>query len=284
MTPLAQRLTDAAAGLTGQGPTPRLKALSVARRQLLRRTDPPVRYTFAGQTLELPFSHDLPWLRAAFPGYNDNLGRIAALVAEKHPGAPAIDIGANVGDTAAALREQLSGPLLLVEGDEGVLPTLEQNARALGDVTIVRSFLAGATDTLTGGFSSEGGTGWLSVDGGGASVPVRALADVLADHPEFERSRLVKVDTDGLDQEILLGALPTLERVGPALFFEYVPDLFAQHGDGFRIFAALADAGYDRLAIFDNLGRYLAPARAGEEDGLLEALHTYLVGRGVDQY
>src|SRR5439155_15646667 len=44
------------------------------------RHDPLVRYRLCGRDLVLPLSHDLPWNRRVFPGYSDNLRRLAALV------------------------------------------------------------------------------------------------------------------------------------------------------------------------------------------------------------
>jgi hypothetical protein len=67
--------------------------------------------------------------------------------------------------------------------------------------------------------------------------------------------RLVKCDTDGFDVRILRGARGLL-ATGPVLFFEYDPDTCADD-DGLSFFEWLGEVGYERLLLWDNLGRLL---------------------------
>ena len=88
--------------------------------------------------LELPLSHELPFYQHDHPRYDRQLGAIAAEL-----GGPVVDIGANVGDTAAAIRAESDVPILCVEGDPAFFALLERNARAIGGVELERAFVEG---------------------------------------------------------------------------------------------------------------------------------------------
>src|SRR5713226_5246377 len=84
----------------------RFKLLSLIRETCLRFGDPIVRYNLSGSKVLLPFSHQMPFYRRRFSDYSANIGRITHQAACKYPDSAMIDIGANVGDTAALVRAQ----------------------------------------------------------------------------------------------------------------------------------------------------------------------------------
>jgi hypothetical protein len=85
---------------------------------------------------------------------------------------------------------------------------------------------------------------------------VKALVEIMADHPRFSSPALVKIDTDGQDAGILADAHDLLATFRPVLFFEFDPAMTraASGGDALEIFAGLALAGYRRALFFTNLG------------------------------
>lgn len=87
-----------------------------------------------------------------------------------------IDIGANIGDTAAAVRSQIDNEIVCFEGDDKFLPYLKRNATMIGGITIVDQF-----------------------------VETRKASRCL-DHIK-QRPALIKTDTDGLDCEIITSFL-----------------------------------------------------------------------------
>jgi hypothetical protein len=87
---------------------------------------------------------------------------------------------------------------------------------------------------------------------------VRSLSDILRDHPRFARSRLIKIDTDGWDFEILLSLDHVIADTHPILFFEYTLDM---RNDAFRqsiaAIARLQEFGYDRFLVYDYAGNFV---------------------------
>jgi FkbM family methyltransferase len=236
----------------------RLKAAIAARRLLVRLGDPTVRYRVGGVDLELPLSHELPFYRHDHPLYDERIGVLA-----RELGGPVVDVGANVGDTAALVRAESDVPILCVEGDERFFSFLERNAARLGDVELERAFVEAPVRGRV-----ERGAGTARIVAGRDDLPAKPLARILDEHPRFARPALLKLDTDGLDVPILLANLELLERLRPVLFFEYDPHLGASPG----IFEGLAEAGYRTAEWFEN---------TGEPAGVLE-LPAHLHDRFVD--
>jgi FkbM family methyltransferase len=263
---LAQRVEQAI--LTGDPSThsgrARLKAAIEARRLLVRLGDPTVRHAIGGVELELPLSHQLPFYRRDHPAYDSQLGRIA-----REAAGPVVDVGANVGDTAAAIRSETDVPILCVEGDARFFALLERNAQLLGDVELERAFVEAPA---TGRVERSDGTARLAA--GTDELPAKPLAQVLDEHPRFARPALLKLDTDGMDVPILLGNLDLLARLRPVLFFEYDPHL----GAAPEVFEYLRDAGYAAAEWFENTGE---PAGSTE---LPEHFHERYVGHGGARY
>ena len=70
----------------------------------------------------LPLDHALETYQARWKRYDRALGEIAHIVRGKYPDLRAVDIGANVGDTAALIFAYDDIPTLCIEGTEAFLP------------------------------------------------------------------------------------------------------------------------------------------------------------------
>lgn len=242
----------------------RLKLAIAARRALVRLGDPTVRHRVGEVEIELPLSHQLPFFRHAHPEYDRAVGRIAAEL-----GGPVVDVGANVGDTAAAVRAETDAPILCVEGDARFFALLERNAARLGDVELERAYVEGPERGAV-----ERGAGTARVVEGAEELPSRPLRAILDAHPRFGSPALLKLDTDGMDVAILEANLDLLARRRPVVFFEYDPHL----GAAPAIFERLADAGYARADWYENTGTLAASVR------LPDHLHDRYVGHGGGRY
>lgn len=221
----------------------RLKAAITARRALVRLGDPTVPYRIGDVVLELPLSHELPFYRHDHPLYDARIGPLAGEL-----GGPVVDIGANVGDTAAFIRAETSVPILSIEGDGRFFALLERNASRLGDVELERAYVEAPGH--------------------------KTLAQILGEHPRFARPSLLKIDTDGMDIAILEANLDLLARERPVLFFEYDPHFGARP----EIFDRLRDAGYTRAEWYENTGTLAATVT------LPTHLHEEYVGHGGARY
>ena len=257
---LAQRALDAI--LTGSPCTTvgraRLKAAIEARKLLIRLSDTIVRFRVGETDLELPLSHELPFYRTDHPLYGDAVGRIAAAL-----GGPVVDIGANVGDTAAIVRAYSNVPILF--------RLLVRNTADL-DVTSKQTFVgARALGTV------ERGRGTARVVAGGGAIHSTPLADVL--WMRFGEPALIKLDTDGMDVPILLGNLDLLRRLRPVLFFEYDPHLGAEP----VVFERLREIGYANVVVYENTGEYRETFELVDE-ARAAALHAEYSGHGGARY
>jgi FkbM family methyltransferase len=261
-------LTGSPATLTGRA---RLKAAIETRRLLVRLGDPVVRHRVAGVELELLLSHELPFYLHDHPSYGQNAGELAALA-----GGPVVDVGANVGDTAAIVRAHTEAPVLCVEGEDRFFELLRRNAVRLAPAPeLAHAFVAAGP--VQGRVVTAAGT--ARVVPGEGEVEARTLGEILADHPSFARPRLLKLDTDGMDVPILLAELELLARLRPVLFFEYDPHLGADP----RVFEALHAIGYERAFVWENTGDPAGGLRLADPQAVHD-LHRRYAGHGGSRY
>jgi FkbM family methyltransferase len=255
-----------------------------ARRLILRHGDPLIEIRVAGARLLAPLSHDLPLYQLSFMHYDTALPRLAGHL-QTARGVPLaiVDVGANIGDSAAALLALPETTVLAIEGSERFFRLLTANgAQWAGRLTPVHCLLGERAEVLAAAIHTRRGTG--SLRSSGDSVALRTLATVVDEHPAFHNAGLVKVDTDGFDIAILRGAAPWLTAARPVLFFEYDPHFWRPiTPDGARLFRELADLGYGPLLAYDNFG-WLAWSGTVDDKRRLEELDAWLSGRSGSVY
>jgi len=243
--------------------------------------DPLVTFDWCGETMYLPLSHELPRFTTTCPHYNMNLGRLAAVM-HRQLGRPimAIDIGANVGDTAILLLKNGADKVICIEGSRRYAELLRRNTRHLPQVVSSECLVAfsGASKNLR--IAEAMGTGVVVQCSDSGSVPVMTLEEVLASHHRDQQEvDLVKIDTDGYDGAIIRYHADFFASVRPVVHFEYLfcgadaasstcplPDEQALE--------SLATAGYERLIAYRNTGEpalYRPLAGAGK---ILRELYT----------
>jgi len=255
-----------------------------ARRLIVQHGDPLVEIRVAGARLLAPLSHDLPLYRRSFMHYDTALPRLARhLQTARGAMLAVVDVGANIGDSAAALLALPETRVLAIEGNERFFQLLTANSAQWADrLTPVHCLLGERSEVLAAAIDARRGTGRLrpSED----TVVLRSLADVVDEHPAFRNARLVKIDTDGFDIAILRGARPWLAAVRPVLFFEYDPHFWRPiTPDGARLFGELGDLGYGPLLAYDNFG-WLVWSGSVRDERRLEELDAWLSGRESGVY
>jgi FkbM family methyltransferase len=285
---IAQLLFNALINISPRGLLHKLilKMLLLIRRLILRSSDPLVRYDLNGIKILVPLSHELPLYRKEFPQYSLNVGRIAHYVARKYPDLKFIDIGANVGDTAAILRGFSRFPILCIEGNKKFFAIMQHNLTSFkDDVYCAYSFVGPATGLFKGMVHSEGGTAFL-VENQNTSeeIEVRSLDDILNGYSLFRASKMMKIDTDGFDSRILISEKNFLSQAKPVIFMEYDPFSSERYGDDcFLVFDMFRTIGYESIMVYDNCGDYLLTAGLDNRQ-LLEDIHHYYIGRGSRRY
>ena len=193
-----------------------------------------------------------------------------------------VDVGANIGDLAAALLALPETRVLAIEGNERFFQLLTANSGQWADrLTPVRCLLGERSEVLAATIDAGRGTGRLRP--GDDRVVLRTLAEVVDEHPEFREARLVKIDTDGLISQscaartvVGRGATRAVLRYDPHFWRPITPD-------GARLFCELADIGYGPLLVYDNFG-WLIWSGSVHDERRLEELDAWLSGRGSSVY
>jgi FkbM family methyltransferase len=206
----------------------------------------------------MPSAHLLPDFANSRPWYGQNLVELAAAL-ERHQGSAinVLDIGANIGDSAAQIIARTEANVLCVEGDPYWARYLRRNLGQQGRAVIVEALLtpvegawAGSTPVRTHG------TTRFAQARGGAALHSISMATLRASHPEFDHLRLIKSDTDGFDTALIPAAATMWQHGHPVLFFEFDLTLSRLAGDTDpnAVWGQLAALGYEHLAIWDNTG------------------------------
>src|SRR5262249_54738343 len=124
-----------------------LLALAVGK----ARTWFPRRYRLGEHVIELPVGHPLDWYRLRWRRADEPLRDLARLLTAKHGHFRAIDIGANVGDSAALIVGRDPVELLCIEGNPAYLPLLRRNLAKISAYSIVEpSYVSGDDATIRG--------------------------------------------------------------------------------------------------------------------------------------
>lgn len=267
---LSNTTTDS---LIGRGRYLLLRAIRLMR---LAISDPVVSTSLGECRLQLPLSHELPLYRKQFPDYSVNLGRISAEVKRKYPNLRMIDVGANVGDSVAIVRMFTDPPILCVEGEPRFFQLLAVNTLQFCDIELEYTFL-GTTGDHIHAINVQRGNAQVLLGPVPGTGRICTLSEVLARHPHFVSTKLLKLDAEGFDCKILAGELEFLKRNKPVLFFEYYPHFCQMAGqNALQIFSMLSEIGYSALLIYQNIGKYFMTLNPDQARSV-EDLHYFLV-------
>jgi FkbM family methyltransferase len=169
--------------------------------------------------------HELPLLRTA--------RRFIA------PGDRVIDAGANFGNHTVYFGAVCGAEVISVEPQADVFAVLERNRALNGVAGAAHRAAAGARAGSARFVKARGdNSGSARFEEGPGAVPLVALDAIAADRPV----RLIKVDVEGMQMELLDGAAGILARDRPALWMELRPG----HDEIAAPSARLAAMGYAR--------------------------------------
>jgi FkbM family methyltransferase len=259
--------------------------LYMAKRKIHKRLGINKEYRIGRFKLTLPSDHQLDEFQRHYRLHNTALGEIARIAARKYPDLVAVDVGANIGDTAASLCRHMDIPVLCIEGHPAFVALLRHNLKQLPQCIEVAECLAGAPagEIVVGHLKNHNGTATIMSEApmakGGRTIRIRPLPDILGDHPRFGRPRLVKIDTDGWDFNILLSSAGFIADVHPILYFEYMPysqdDALAQ---SIEVIIKLQELGYDRFLVYDNFGNFVETIEADATERF-RGMNRYLMSQ-----
>ncbi|MBK6935741.1 MAG: FkbM family methyltransferase [Chitinophagaceae bacterium] len=212
-----------------------------------------------------------------YPDLNAQFGRLSKTIAAKYPKMTLIDVGANVGDTIAVVKNQIDIPIIAVEGDEITFGYLEKNSSRFANVSIVKTFLSEKSKDINVSFEKSGWNATVIPSNvGGKSVSFKTLDEVISSGGFGQRVlKFLKVDVEGFDTIVLRGAMELIENHKPVLFFEYNrQNMIAINEEGLSTILSFHNFGYDKIAFFDHKGTLILATTLRNKE-VVTYLHDY---------
>jgi FkbM family methyltransferase len=239
-------------------------------------------YKIGRHNIYLPDNHKLEQYQQKWKLYDSMLGIIARCTLIKYPLATAIDVGANIGDSAALIQQFQSMPTLCIEGNPEYYFYLEENAKIINNIEIAHCFIGKSGEIIDlNKISSQGGTTSIVNAIGSKGINnsiMQSLASLLEKFPNFKNSKLLKIDTDGFDFEIILNSKDVIKRLKPIIYFEYdisfgIYNYSITHA--LKTIEFLTDLGYQKFMVFDNFGNHLCSLSSSDRKYFID-LTNYL--------
>jgi FkbM family methyltransferase len=253
---------------------------------------------FHGYLIVVPSRHPiLVWNMPGRPGeqpYRESglvhISRALRLAGKK---GVAIDIGANIGDSMIIIAGNSGLPVHCVEASDFFFAYLKDNIdrHFLGQATPEQGFVTAKDGGLPMGLVHWGGTAKPSSAPFTEHCGALSIRQLLS---RFAEVALLKVDTDGYDLEIILGAFEAgaegiREKRRFPIYFEL--EFSASETDLVRkmcqsavaFFQRMSELGYETGFFWDDLGRYFGEFDIAKANGMRNAINymTHLRQRPV---
>jgi FkbM family methyltransferase len=211
-------------------------------------------YPFGTFILNIPDDHKIVEIHRDLVFYDRAYGLLLKEISQASPRGTIIDIGANVGDTAAFIASHVQNPIISVEGGETYAAYFKSNQGQFGEqVSLVEKFVrTDALARLSLNYAGANGTGAMSVsECGGIDEEKFISTDVLIKMAGREIA-LVKSDTDGMDGFIVSDFV---DKTNAPVFFECdtVAVLPGVENPWPELFRKLQRGRYS-VIVFDNFG------------------------------
>jgi len=219
--------------------------------------------------IEAPENHLLVKLLKSQPYRDLCVGIAAKYISAKYPNATMIDIGANIGDTAALIATYARNKLILVEGSDYFFDILVRNASQLPNETVIKKVLISDGSEISGSFHHWGGTASFNEGAGGkVKIPTERLSNIADENTCF-----IKIDTDGYDFKILTDSLEWLTSAHPTILFENQIRNNQDCNSADELYVHLMQIGYEYFIVWDDPGFHLVSTTSLD---VLKDLDRYL--------
>ena len=146
-----------------------------------------------------PAKHTLSDIMIRQPYRDLNIGVVAKFVSEKYPRSAIIDVGANIGDTAAVICSWSKNKLICIEASDYFYNFLERNVQRFPNEIVTKMVLIGDGQMSSGQLRHWGGTAFFQeqIEDNKITKTERLC------HVTNEPVCFVKMDIDGLDFKVL---------------------------------------------------------------------------------
>ena len=213
-------------------------------------------YKVSDFELLLSDGHPLPEYQRVHPNYDQFLPVLVKLLPET---TVVIDVGANIGDTVAAmLGMNVSLEYVCIEADKEFFDILVKNVKSIKDVSpnaiihTVNEFIGYSIDNV----SLEGVAGTKNAILGGGNIRSKSLDSIVSELGLGTDVSHLKTDTDGFDYDVIRSGKRLLSSK-PLVYFECQFDEVNQIEEYIKLINELIAYGYDSFAFFDNFGQYI---------------------------
>ena len=258
-----------------------------------------VKYSVDGCEIFFPALHETPFHWKFAPDNSKSLGRVAAACADVYPESVIVDVGANVGDSAAIIRSRgVRNRIVSVEGVPEFYAVLVRNAALLGGVTPVLGF-AGAFGHCAAASMRvvPGGNAVLYENPGDYGIRAEALPvlnaefvtleQVVGQHAPGARVKLLKTDIEGYDLPVLNGSLEFIANHRPLVYLELHVSSVDEKSKGVSwrdLWRNLRELGYTRALYWYNSDDFLCMLDLSRDEAVIEDIHEYFRDRAGRLY
>jgi FkbM family methyltransferase len=198
----------------------------------------------------LPPEHPLSMWTSLYKDYDNFLPK---LVKEMSSNESIIDIGANVGDTLFRFIDTNSKPnYFSIEADQYFFKYLKKNKGLLEKdiqdrVTLINELVG---NNLKGHLTQKSNLGSKFLVESPDGLETKSLDKIIIDG-NIQNIKLIKVDVDGYDYNVLLSAMNEIKKNKPSLFFEYMS---LNKTEYIELIKKLYEIGYSEWTIINNYG------------------------------
>lgn len=261
---------------------------------LAARGNPLVKYSVDGCEIYFPALHETLFCWKFDPDNSKSIGRVAAVCAEAYPSSVILDVGANVGDSAAIIRSQgVRNTIVAVEGAAEFYQVLARNAQLLGSIVPVLSFVGAVPRTAMAKLVVLAGGNAVVHERSGAEAACErriefiTLDQVVERHAPGARVKLVKTDIEGYDLPVLNGSLDFIATHRPVVYLE----LHVSSGDeqsrgaSWRdLWSNLRRLGYTKALYWYNSNDFLCMLDLNRDESVIQDIHDYFRNRSGRLY
>lgn len=203
--------------------------------------------------IEAPANHILLKLLKSQPYRDLCVGITAKYISAKYPDGTIIDIGANIGDTAALIATYAQNKLILIEPSDYYFEYLVRNISQFPNEIEAKKILISDGREICGTFNYWGGTASFNERADGKMQMTTERLSTIAN----QNTCFIKTDTDGYDFKILLNSLEWLASTHPAILFENQIKDIQDLNSADELYARLIQIGYAYFIVWDDPGFHL---------------------------
>lgn len=221
-----------------------------------------------------------PYYQSIGDGFEDHFARLCTSFLREDD--VALDIGANIGVTAAIISQVLSlGHVYAFEPAKAGFAALEDNVAA-NNLTNVRVYNIAISDKAGNlHFNDASAYGHISADG--AQEVHASTIDVMVGSLALKRVDFIKIDVEGSEWAVLKGAADTIANYQPLIYVEFNSWALVAYGKNSPVdFAQWITDSFKWVYVVSNNGGAAAPllARRLMKDDVLDFAHNNMVRNG----